>query len=166
MMKKQLISAAGIMLAALSLGAITEQSVDAATIDNPIKQGKTFNLTRHAAVYDRYGTKVGTLRKGRPYKVLAIKTINGDKYVKIRKNRFIKAEAFLPYIKSTVQVVHRIKKYSCVYDVNGNKIPGKFLKRGSEVQYLGHKEINEKPFIKIAEGQYIKALNVLTTINN
>lgn len=46
------------------------------------------------------------------------------------------------------------------------KIPGKFLKRGAEVNYLGHKEINKKPFIKIADGEYVKALNVLTTVTN
>ena len=30
-----------------------------------------------------------------------------------------------------------------LYDENGEKIPGKFVKRGTKVDYLGHKEINE-----------------------
>ncbi|NRO56753.1 hypothetical protein IMAU60066_01156 [Lactobacillus helveticus] len=72
----------------------------------------------------------------------------------------------MPYMKTTVKVVNRIKKHSFVYDENGEKIPGKFLKRGAKVNYLGHKEINEKPFIKIADGEYVKALNALTTVTN
>ncbi|MCO0807859.1 SLAP domain-containing protein [Lactobacillus helveticus] len=165
MMRKQIISAAGIMLAVIGLGAATTQSVDA-TVTNPVRQGKRLNLTRNATVYNRHGVKVGHLRKGKLYKVRAIKVINGNTYVKIRKNRFVKEEAFLPYMKSTVKVVNRIKKHSFVYDENGEKIPGKFLKRGAKVNYLGHKEINEKPFIKIADGEYVKALNALTTVTN
>lgn len=173
-MRKQIISAAGIMLAVIGLGAATTQSVDA-TVTNPVRQGKRLNLTRNATVYNRHGVKVGHLRKGKLYKVRAIKVINGNTYVKIRKNRFVKEEAFLPYMKSTVKVVNRIKKHSFVYDENGEKIPGKFLKRGApgkflkrgaKVNYLGHKEINEKPFIKIADGEYVKALNALTTVTN
>ena len=99
-------------------------------------------------------------------KVHVLKIINGNTYVKIGKNRFVKEEAFLPYVKSTVQVENIIKKSSFIYDENGEKIPGKFIKRGTKVDYLGHKEINEKPFIKIAEGQYVKAFNVLTIMIN
>lgn len=160
-MRKQIISAAGIMLAVIGLGVATTQSVDAA-ITNPVRQGQRLNLTRNATVYNKHGVKVGHLRKGKLYKVRAIKIINGDTYVKIRKNRFVKEEAFLPYIK----VVNRIKKPSFIYDEKGEKIPGKFLKRGAKVNYLGHKEINEKPFIKIADGEYVKALNVLTTVSS
>ena len=160
MMRKQIISVAGIMLAVIGLGVATTQSVDAA-ITNPVRQGKRLNLTRNATVYNKHGVKVGHLRKGKLYKVRAIKIINGDTYVKIRKNRFVKEEAFLPYMKSTIKVVNRIKKPSFIYDEKGEKIPGKFLKRGAKVNYLGHKEINEKPFIKIADGEYVKALNVL-----
>ena len=69
-------------------------------------------------------------------------------------------------MKSTIKVVNRIKKPSFIYDEKGEKIPGKFLKRGAKVNYLGHKENNEKPFIKIADGEYVKALNVLTTVSN
>lgn len=165
MMRKQIISATGIILAVVGLGTATMQSVDAAST-NPIRQGKRLNLTRNATVYNKQGVKVGHLKKGRFYKVRAIKVINGNTYVKIRKNKFVKEEAFLPYMKSTIKVVNRIKKHSFIYDGNGKKIPGKFLKRGTKVQYLGHKEINEKPFVKIADGQYVKALNILTTVSN
>ena len=163
--RERIISAAGIRLAVIGLGVATTQSVDAA-ITNPVRQGKRLNLTRNATVYNKHGVKVGHLRKGKLYKVRAIKIINGDTYVKIRKNRFVKEEAFLPYMKSTIKVVNRIKKPSFIYDEKGEKIPGKFLKRGAKVNYLGHKEINEKPFIKIADGEYVKALNVLTTVSN
>lgn len=53
-----------------------------------------------------------------------------------------------------------------IYDENGEKIPGKFVKRGTKVDYLGHKEINEKPFVQIGDGEYVKALNVLTIMVN
>ena len=165
MMRKQIISAAGIMSTVIGLGVATTQSVDAA-ITNPVRQGKRLNLTRNATVYNKHGVKVGHLRKGKLYKVRAIKIINGDTYVKIRKNRFVKEEAFLPYMKSTIKVVNRIKKPSFIYDGKGEKIPRKFSKRGAKVNYLGHKEINEKPFIKIADGEYVKALHVLTTVSN
>lgn len=164
-MRKQIIYVAGIALALMGVGTVTTQDVHAA-VTNPIKQGRRLNLTRNATVYNRHGIKVGHLRKGKFYKVRAVKIINGDTYVKIRKNRFVKEEAFLPYMKSTIKVVNRIKKPSFIYNENGEKIAGKFLKRGTKVHYLEHKEINEKPFIKIAEGQYVKAWNVLTTIAN
>ena len=98
-------------------------------------------------------------------KIHVIKVINGDTYVKIGKNRFVKQEAFLPYVKSA-RVENIIKKTSYIYDENGEKIPGKFVKRGTKVDYLGHKEINEKPFVQIGDGEYVKALNVLTIMVN
>lgn len=125
MMRKQIISAAGIMLAVIGLGVATTQSVDAA-ITNPVRQGKRLNLTRNATVYNKHGVKVGHLRKGKLYKVRAIKIINGDTYVKIRKNRFVKEEAFLPYMKSTIKVVNRIKKPSFIYDEKGEKFQASF----------------------------------------
>lgn len=164
-MRKQIIYVAGVMLTVIGLGATTTQTVNA-TIANPIREGRSLNLTRNATVYNRKGMKVGHLRKGRLYKIRGMRTINGNSFVKIRRNRFVKEEAFLPYVKNSVQVVNLIKKHSFIYDENGNPIPGKFLKHGAKVNYLGHKEINEKPFIKIADGQYVKAWNVLTTVTN
>ena len=66
----------------------------------------------------------------------------------------------------SARVENIIKKNSYIYDENGEKIPGKFVKRGTKVDYLGHKEINEKPFVQIGDGEYVKALNVLTIMVN
>lgn len=166
MMRKKIIYIASLTLMALGLGAATTTQSVSAAVANPIQQGKRLNLTRKATVFNKKGVKVGHLRKGRVYKIRALRIINGDTYVKIGRNRFVKEEAFLPYLKPTMKVENRIKRPSFIYDENGEKIPGKFVKRGAKVNNLGHKEINEKPFIKIAEGQYVKAFNVLTTIIN
>lgn len=164
-MRKSIIYVAGLALMALGLGAASNaQSVNAA-IANPIQEGKKLNLTRSTYVYNKRGMRVGRLKKGNMCKVHVIKVINGDTYVKIGKNRFVKQEAFLPFVKSA-EVENIIKKTSYIYDENGEKIPGKFVKRGTKVDYLGHKEINEKPFIKIRDGEYVKAFNVLTIMIN
>lgn len=166
MLKKKMMYLAGLALVAAGLGAAANtQAVDAA-VTNPITQGRKLNLTRSAYVYNKKGVKVGRLKKGKLCKVYIIKVINGNSYVKVGKNRFVKQEAFLPYVKSTVKVENIIKRSSFVYDGNGEKIPGKFVKRGSKVNYLGHKEINEKPFIQIGDGEYVKAFNVLTIMIN
>ncbi|MDH5099644.1 SLAP domain-containing protein [Lactobacillus kefiranofaciens] len=162
---KKIIYVAGVMLASMTLASTTAPGVSAVS-SNPIRQGKKLNLTRGAGVYNRKGIKVGHLKKGKVYKVRAIKIINGNTYVKIAKNRFVKKEAFLPYSESTINVMNKIKKPSFVYDEKGEKIPGKFLRRGTKVHYLGHKEIEEKPFVKIGAGEYVKAMNVLTTLMN
>lgn len=165
MMNKKIMYMAGVVLASLSLGAMTAQTVNAA-ITNPIRQGKKLNLTRKATIFNRKGEKVGHLKKGRVYKILGIKSINGNNFVKIGKNKFVKEGAFLPYIKDTAETINRIKHPSYVYDKNGQPIPGKFVKQGSKVKNLGHKEIDERPFIQIGENEYVKANNVLTVIIN
>ena len=164
-MRKSIIYVAGLALMALGLGAASNAQPVNATIANPIQEGKKLNLTRSTYVYNKRGMRVGRLKKGNMCKVHAIKVINGDTYVKIGKNRFVKQEAFLPFVKSA-EVENIIKKTSYIYDENGEKIPGKFVKRGTKVDYLGHKEINEKPFIKIRDGEYVKAFNVLTIMIN
>ncbi|MCT7723082.1 MAG: SLAP domain-containing protein, partial [Lactobacillus crispatus] len=68
--------------------------------------------------------------------------------------------------KDTAETINRIKHPSYVYDKNGQPIPGKFVKQGSKVKNLGHKEIDERPFIQIGENEYVKANNVLTVIIN
>ena len=45
MMNKKIMYMAGVVLASLSLGAMTAQTVNAA-LTNPIRQGKKLNLTR------------------------------------------------------------------------------------------------------------------------
>lgn len=164
-MRKSIIYVAGLALMALGLGAASNAQPVNATIANPIQEGKKLNLTRSTYVYNKRGMRVGRLKKGNMCKVHVIKVINGDTYVKIGKNRFVKQEAFLPFVKSA-EVENIIKKTSYIYDENGEKIPGKFVKRGTKVDYLGHKEINEKPFIKIGDGEYVKAFNVLTIMIN
>lgn len=164
-MRKSIIYVAGLALMALGLGAASNAQPVNATIASPIQEGKKLNLTRSTYVYNKRGMRVGRLKKGNMCKVHAIKVINGDTYVKIGKNRFVKQEAFLPFVKSA-EVENIIKKTSYIYDENGEKIPGKFVKRGTKVDYLGHKEINEKPFIKIRDGEYVKAFNVLTIMIN
>ena len=164
-MRKSIIYVAGLALMALGLGAASNAQPVNATIANPIQEGKKLNLTRSTYVYNKRGMRVGRLKKGNMCKVHVIKVINGDTYVKIGKNRFVKQEAFLPFVKSA-EVENIIKKTSYIYDENGEKIPGKFVKRGTKVDYLGHKEINEKPFIKIGNGEYVKAFNVLTIMIN
>lgn len=164
-MRKSIIYVAGLALMALGLGAASNAQPVNATIANPIQEGKKLNLTRSTYVYNKRGMRVGRLKKGNMCKVHVIKVINGDTYVKIGKNRFVKQEAFLPFVKSA-EVENIIKKTSYIYDENGEKIPGKFVKRGTKVDYLGHKEINEKPFIKIRDGEYVKAFNVLTIMIN
>ena len=164
-MRKSIIYVAGLALMALGLGAASNAQLVNATIANPIQEGKKLNLTRSTYVYNKRGMRVGRLKKGNMCKVHVIKVINGDTYVKIGKNRFVKQEAFLPFVKSA-EVENIIKKTSYIYDENGEKIPGKFVKRGTKVDYLGHKEINEKPFIKIGDGEYVKAFNVLTIMIN
>lgn len=166
MMRKKIIYIAGLTLVALGLGAATTTQPVSAAITNPIQQGKRLNLTRRATIFNRKGVKVGHLRKGGIYRIRGRRFINGDSYVKIGRNRFVKEEAFLPYFNSTVKIQNIIKRPSWIFDENGEKIPGKFLKRGTNVDNLGHKEINEKPFIKIGKGQYVKAFNVLTTVTN
>ena len=164
-MRKSIIYVAGLALMALGLGAASNAQPVNATIANPIQEGKKLNLTRSTYVYNKRGMRVGRLKKGNMCKVHVIKVINGDTYVKIGKNRFVKQEAFLPFVKSA-EAENIIKKISYIYDENGEKIPGKFVKRGTKVDYLGHKEINEKPFIKIGDGEYVKAFNVLTLMIN
>lgn len=164
-MRKSIIYVAGLALMALGLGAASNAQPVNATIANPIQEGKKLNLTRSTYVYNKRGMRVGRLKKGNMCKVHVIKVINGDTYVKIGKNRFVKQEAFLPFVKSA-EAENIIKKISYIYDENGEKIPGKFVKRGTKVDYLGHKEINEKPFIKIGDGEYVKAFNVLTIMIN
>ena len=164
-MRKSIIYVAGLALMALGLGVASNAQPVNATIANPIQEGKKLNLTRSTYVYNKRGMRVGRLKKGNMCKVHVIKVINGDTYVKIGKNRFVKQEAFLPFVKSA-EVENIIKKTSYIYDENGEKIPGKFVKRGTKVDYLGHKEINEKPFIKIGDGEYVKAFNVLTIMIN
>lgn len=166
MLKKKIIYLAGVALFTAGLGVAANTHITEAAVANPIKQGKKLNLTRSTYVYNKDGVRVGRLKKGNLCKVYIIKVINGDSYVKVGKNRFVKQEAFLPYVKSTAKVENQIKKSSFVYDENGEKIPGKFVKRGEKVNYLGHKEINEKPFIKIGDGEYVKAFNVLTIMIN
>ncbi|WP_308554770.1 SLAP domain-containing protein [uncultured Lactobacillus sp.] len=162
MLKRKIIYLAGLAMVAAGLGVATNNQVANAAVTNPIRQGNKLNLTRSTYVYDRNGMRIGRLKKGNKCKIHVIKVINGNTYVKIGKNKFVKQEAFLPYIKSAVRVENVIKKTSYLYDENGEKIPGKFIKRGTKVDYLGHKEINEKPFIKIGDGEYVKAFNVLT----
>ena len=164
-MRKSIIYVAGLALMALGLGVASNAQPVNATIANPIQEGKKLNLTRSTYVYNKRGMRVGRLKKGNMCKVHVIKVINGDTYVKIGKNRFVKQEAFLPFVKSA-EAENIIKKTSYIYDENGEKIPGKFVKRGTKVDYLGHKEINEKPFIKIRDGEYVKAFNVLTIMIN
>lgn len=165
MMNKKIIYIAGLVLAAISLGAVTSETASA-TVVNPIRQGRRLNLTRRATVFNRNGEKIGHLRKGRVYKIRGLKTINGDNFVRIGKNKFVKEGAFLPYLKDAVKIVNRIKHPSFVYDENGQPIAGKFVREGTKVRNLGHKEINERPFIQIGENEYVKANNVLTIIVN
>lgn len=164
-MRKSIVYVAGLALMALGLGAASNVQPVNAAIANPIQEGKKLNLTRNTYIYNRRGVRVGRLKKGIKCKVHVIKVIKGDTYVKIGRNRFVKQEAFLPYVKS-VKVENIIKKTSYIYDENGEKIPGKVVKQGTKVDYLGHKEINEKPFIKIGNGEYVKAFNVLTVMIN
>ena len=93
MMNKKIMYMAGVVLASLSLGAMTAQTVNAAST-NPIRQGKKLNLTRKATIFNRKGEKVGHLKKGRVYKILGIKSINGNNFVKIGKNKFVKEGHF------------------------------------------------------------------------
>ena len=164
-MRKRIVYLAGLTLMAMDLGATTTVEPVNATIANPIQTGKKLNLTRHTYVYNKRGVRVDRLKKGTMCKIRVIKVINGATYVKIGKNRFVKQEAFLPYVKSA-RVENIIKKNSYIYDKNGKKIPGEFVKRGTKVDYLGHKEINEKPFIQIGDNEYVKAFNVLTIMVN
>ena len=149
-MRKRIVYLAGLALMAMGLGAATTVEPVNAAIADPIQTGKKLNLTRSTYVYNKRGVRVGRLKKGNMCKIHVIKVINGDTYVKIGKNRFVKQEAFLPYVKSA-RVENIIKKNSYIYDENGEKIPGKFVKRGTKVDYLGHKEINEKPFVQIGD---------------
>lgn len=164
-MRKRIVYLAGLALMAMGLGAETTVEPVNAAIADPIQTGKKLNLTRSTYVYNKRGVRVGRLKKGNMCKIHVIKVINGDTYVKIGKNRFVKQEAFLPCVKFA-RVENIIKKTSYIYDENGEKIPGKFVKRGTKVDYLGHKEINEKPFIQIGDGEYVKAFNVLTIMIN
>lgn len=165
MINKKIIYMTGLAFASLSLGAMTTQTVNAAAA-NPIQQGKRLNLTRRATVFNRNGEKIGHLRRGRVYKIRGIKVINGNTFVRIGKNKFVKEGVFLPYVKSAMKIVNRIKHPSYVYDKNGQPISGKFVKQGTKVKNLGHIEIDERPYIQIGENEYIKANNVLTTIIN
>ncbi len=155
MLKKKIIYLAGVALFTAGLRVAANTHITEAAVANPIKQGKKLSLTRSTYVYNKDGVRVGRLKKGNLCKVYIIKVINGNSYVKVGKKRFVKQEAFLPYVKSTTKVENQIKKSSFVYDENGEKI-----------NYLGHKEINEKPFIKIGDGEYVKAFNVLTIMIN
>lgn len=165
-MKKKMVYVAGLTMAALALGSTAIGTTVSASPINPIRQGRKLNLSRGAGVYNKKGIQIGHLKRGSVYRVRAIKTINGNTYVKIGKNKFVKKEAFLPYSQSNIKVVNKIKKPSFVYDEKGQKISGKVLKRGTKVHNLGHTEIGEKPFIKIGEGEYVKANNVLVLIKN
>lgn len=88
----------GLAFASLSLGAMTTQTVNAAAA-NPIQQGKRLNLTRRATVFNRNGEKIGHLRRGRVYKIRGIKVINGNTFVRIGKNKFVKEGAFYLMLK-------------------------------------------------------------------
>ena len=112
MINKKIMYMAGVVLASLSLGAMTAQTVNAAPT-NPIRQGKKLNLTRKATIF--YHTlrtqprqltalsihhmfmikmvsqfQVSLLNKALKLKILAIKKLMNGHSFKLEKTNTLK----------------------------------------------------------------------------
>lgn len=132
---------------------------------------KKIRLTHNAYVYNKNGKHIksaGTLAKNSTIRYYSTKKIKGKNYFYLGKGQYVKTANAKkvetndePKVEDTYIT---LVKNSIVYDENGDAVTdAKMLSKGGQYQALAAKEIGEKWYYQIGEGQWIKAVNAAVT---
>ena len=119
-------------------------------------------MQSNAYVYTAKGIKTKKLlKKGTPYKLQAIMTIKGQKYVKIDANKYVKYGNFETPKLKVVKRYYTVQSVTPVVNAQGKKVGEIKLKNTrtkNYVQTYGTKRIKGYDYIKIGSNRYTNML--------
>lgn len=162
-MKKNLLisltGAALLTIGSVNLSTNTTTTVNAAVV----KVGKHSKLQHNAYIYNSKGERVdkSVIKHGKSVKILGKKTIKGKHYVRIGKNRYVKAKNFS---KSSTKKNAKLKHNVYVVNSQGKRVNRVTLNKGKKVTILGSRTIHGKKYYRIGKNRYIKASSVTRAI--
>lgn len=156
---------------AVNVASFNGKKVKNTSSTNSTSNTKKIRLTHNAYVYNKNGKRIksaGTLAKNSTIKYYSTKKIKGKNYFYLGKGQYVKtANAKKVETNEEPKVADTyitLVKNSIVYDESGNAVDGaKMLSKGGQYQALAAKEIGEKWYYQIGEGQWIKAVNAAVT---
>ena len=124
--------------------------------------GKKKKLQSNAYVYTAAGVKTRKLlKKNTSYKIQAITTIKGQKYVKIGANKYVKYGNFEASKLKVVKRYYTVQTVTPVVNAQGKKvdeIKSKNTRTKNYVQTYGTKRIKGYDYIKIGSNRYTNML--------
>ena len=131
-------------------------------ITDGISVGKKKKLQSNAYVYTAAGVKTRKLlKKNTSYKIQAITTIKGQKYVKIGANKYVKYGNFEASKLKVVKRYYTVQTVTPVVNAQGKKvdeIKSKNTRTKNYVQTYGTKRIKGYDYIKIGSNRYTNML--------
>lgn len=130
-------------------------------ITDGISVGKKKKLQSNAYVYTANGVKTKKLlKKGNSYKIQAITTIKGQKYIKIGADKYVKYGNFEAPKLKVIKRYYTVQNVTPVVNARGKKV-GEIKDNSKNKTYVktyGTKKINGYDYLKIGNNRYTNML--------